>query len=234
MQKYIDLSQKLLLDNKTYPTYPGQQDYDPVFKQIKNITQNNYTEYRMTMNYHTGTHMDAPHHIVENGRTLDDFSLDKFIGNALVIQCTVNEGKHEIEPSDIDGFKKEIQKVDFVLFNTGWSKKWKEGKSGSYYRTPSPSLSADSIDWIVKNCAHLKGVGLDFSSPDKVVPIGATGAYPYTEHKALLEKEILVIENLTNLDSLPIKEHFIFQCLPLSIEKAPGCPVRAIAILYKD
>jgi kynurenine formamidase len=49
-------------------------------------------------------------------------------------------------------------------------------------------------------------------------------------HHILLGKEILLIENLTNLDKLP--DHvFTFQCFPLKVENADGSPVRAIALI---
>ena len=46
----------------------------------------------------------------------------------------------------------------------------------------------------------------------------------------LLGREILLIENLTNLDQLPATP-FTFQCFPLKVEHADGSPVRAIALL---
>ena len=49
----------------------------------------------------------------------------------------------------------------------------------------------------------------------------------------ILEKEILIIENLTNLDKL-LNREFEFNCIPLKIENADGSPVRAFARLKDE
>jgi arylformamidase len=63
---------------------------------------------------------------------------------------------------------------------------------------------------------------------DKIVPAEKVTQENLPNHYIFLGKEILLIENLTNLDKLPDGE-FIFQCLPLKVENADGSPIRAIA-----
>jgi arylformamidase len=62
--------------------------------------------------------------------------------------------------------------------------------------------------------------------------ISADGAESVTFpiHTILLERDIVIIENLTNLRALPDNE-FVFCCFPLKIEKADGSPVRAVALV---
>ena len=50
----------------------------------------------------------------------------------------------------------------------------------------------------------------------------------FINHRMFMQKNILIIENLTNIDKLP-KKIFEFTCLPLKIEDSDGSPVRAIA-----
>ena len=76
----------------------------------------------------------------------------------------------------------------------------------------------------------LKGVGFDAFSVDKVVSAEKVTPETLPNHHILLAKEILLIENLTNLSLLP-KDVFSFQCLPMKIENADGSPIRAIAII---
>jgi len=44
-----------------------------------------------------------------------------------------------------------------------------------------------------------------------------------------MTKDIIIIENLTNLDSIS-KEYFILSIMPLKNKNADGSPVRAISI----
>ncbi|MFA6621969.1 MAG: cyclase family protein, partial [Candidatus Caldatribacteriota bacterium] len=48
-------------------------------------------------------------------------------------------------------------------------------------------------------------------------------------HKILLAKNIIIIENLTNLESIK-NNYFILSVLPLKYHNADGSPVRAVAI----
>jgi kynurenine formamidase len=69
---------------------------------------------------------------------------------------------------------------------------------------------------------NLKAVGLDNSSADRF----DSTSFPI--HKCLLEKGILIIENLAHLDRLPAGD-FQLTCLPLKLAQADGAPVRAMA-----
>ena len=75
----------------------------------------------MTLVSHIGTHIDAPAHVVKNGKSLDKYDLDKFIGNAIVIDC---RKENELTMKVIKKYEQRIKKVDFVLFYTGWQDRW--------------------------------------------------------------------------------------------------------------
>jgi kynurenine formamidase len=77
---------------------------------------------------------------------------------------------------------------------------------------------------------NLKGIGFDAFSVDHIGSAAKVTPENLPYHYIFLEKEILLIENLTNLDKLP--DHpFTFQCLPLYLEKVDGSPIRAVAII---
>ncbi len=48
-------------------------------------------------------------------------------------------------------------------------------------------------------------------------------------HPVVLEKQVLIIENLSNLDQLP--DFFLFLALPLKIRAGSGSPIRAVALV---
>ena len=69
----------------------------------------------------------------------------------------------------------------------------------------------------------LKGIGIDAISIDSIKSTA------FAVHKILLAKNILIIENLTNLDSIGT-EFFILSVLPLKSQEADGSPVRAVGM----
>ena len=210
--KIIDLSHTL--SEKT-PVYPGTEP--PVFSTPCTIRRQGFTEKKITLFSHTGTHMDAPSHILVNGKSLDRFGTDKFIGRAAVADFT---GIHsaEIKPDDLFPYEMQIQKTDFLLLHSGWYKKW----NTTEYLTDYPVLTAEAATWLAG--FPLKGVGVDMISVDRT----DTDTYPI--HRIFLQKEILIVENLTNLAELP-DMIFTFLCFPLKIQDADGSPVRAAAMI---
>jgi kynurenine formamidase len=69
----------------------------------------------------------------------------------------------------------------------------------------------------------VSAIGVDTLSPD---PPEALRTNPI--HPVLLEKRLLIIENLTNLRELP--DFFLFMALPLKIRAGSGSPIRAVAL----
>ena len=204
----IDLTHTLKNKITVYP-----DTVEPVFEQGNTIVKDGFTEINMTMSTHTGTHIDAPAHILVDTKSLDEFKVDKFIGPGIVIDCT------QIKDISLEFLiKKEqiIKKIDFVLFYTGWQYKWNTEK----YFDKFPTLTKEAVNWLAT--LNLKALGIDTISVDKMTDDSLPN------HKALLKKEILIIENMANLDKL-ISKTFELNCIPLKIENSDGSPIRAFA-----
>ena len=214
--KLIDLTHVL---NENITVYPDT--LPPKFEVINTVQKSGFAELKITTVLHTGTHIDAPCHILEHTKSLDQFPIDKFIGKAMVIHC---QKKKEIGLKFLQTFQDTIGQVDFIIFFTGWQYKW---NTKSYFdNCPIPTTEATT--WLTK--FKLKGIGIDSFSIDKVITASDLDSEELPNHNILLAKEIILIENLTNLDKLP-DDIFTFQCLPLNIENADGSPVRAIAMI---
>jgi kynurenine formamidase len=214
--KVIDLTQLLKEKMTVYPdTAP------PTFEVTNTVDKDGYTEHRISMLSHTGTHIDAPCHILQNGKSLDKFQMDKFIGSAIIIPCS---DRKEISLEYLRTFEHKITEVDFILFFTGWQNRW--NTKGYFDDCPIPTREA--VRWLTG--FKLKGVGIDAFSLDKIDSALAVTEENLPNHHILLGKEILLIENLTNLDKLPDRA-FSFQCFPLKVENADGSPIRAIAMI---
>jgi kynurenine formamidase len=212
--KLIDLTR---LINENIPVYPDT--VSPSFEVLNTVEKNGFAELKMNLVLHTGTHIDAPCHMLTNAKSIDQFPIDKFIGRGMIIPCS---HKEEIDLVYLQTFEDKIAQVEFVLFYTGWQNKWNTKE----YFNDCPTLTPEAAEWLTK--FRLKGIGIDAFSLDKVSSAEIVKSEDFPNHHTLLKQEILLIENLTNLDKIP-DSGFMFQCFPLNIENADGSPVRAIA-----
>lgn len=209
---FIDLSHPLTQD---MPVYPGSDP--PDFSSVATVSDNGYAEKRLTLFSHTGTHMDAPSHILPEGASLDTFPIDRFAGKGCLLDFSSLSGP-EITQEDIAACRHLVDRSEFVLIHTGWSRYW---GTDAYY-TRYPVLSVDAAEWIAG--FHLKGLGVDAISVDH------PDSSDFPVHRLLLAASILIIENLTGLNRLP-SYGFTITAFPLKISDSDGSPVRAVAIL---
>jgi arylformamidase len=197
------------------PCYPGTEA--PTFEPAFTTAEHGFKELRLTLLTHTGTHVDAPAHILPEGRDLDSYPADHFVGMGRVIDATQVSGG--VIPLDLLREQAgELEGIDHVLLRTGWSQRWGEASYFAGY----PALSEEAARWLAGR--GLRGVGID------AVSIDAAGSKPLPIHRILLGAELVIVENLTNLAALGDRT-FLFCCLPLKITGADGAPVRAIALL---
>lgn len=168
---------------------------------------------------HSGTHVDAPSHMLAEGKFLDEFDVDAFQFDARLVDCTEYGDREAIDVDAIpDGLDESA--VDALVFNTGYSERW--GRR-DYFDHPYLTESA------ARRCIDLDcDVGLDTASVDPTPTRNASEDEPtdYPAHAALLGAGRLVVENLANLDGLP--EWFTLHAYPLPVG-ADGAPVRAVA-----
>jgi arylformamidase len=197
------------------PFYPGTEP--PAFSEAYSVAEHGYAELRLTMLTHTGTHVDAPAHMLAAGQTLDDYPAGWFVGRATVIDVAQVQGG-VIEQADLEPHRDALAGLDHVLLHTGWSARWGQA---SYY-DGYPVLSEEAARWLV--ASGLRGVGVD------AVSVDAAGSTSFAVHRVLLESGLVIVENLTGLELLRGRT-FLFCCLPLKITGADGAPVRAVAML---
>ena len=191
------------------PVYPGTTP--PFFESGTSLEEDGFLEKKISFFSHTGTHMDAPAHIIPHAKTLDALHVSHFQGAAVCIDVR----GEKITKVDILPFKEQLDGADFVIFRSRWSRYWGEAR----YFEDFPTLNEEAAHFLC-TCG-LKGIGLDMISIDPVeeesLPI----------HHIILGHGMVIIENLTNLEALP--RCFTFFALPLHVQDADGAPVRAIA-----
>ena len=160
----------------------------------------------IAMSPHTGTHIDAPYHFDDGGKTVGQLSLDTYFGAAIVIDVT---GKQEITRQELPAALLTAPRV--LLRTGGWPNDMR-------FPDRIPVLSADVPEWMQSHGVTLLGV--DLPSVDqldsKELPI----------HHALGTHGIAILEGL-NLEGVPTGGYELI-ALPLRLEGSDGSPVRAI------
>jgi len=209
--KVTDLSHLIYSE---MPVFPGTEQ--PIFQKANTLAKDGFQEAKITMYSHTGTHIDAPAHMLENAPYLDDFELEKFIGKAVILDFS-NIKRPLIALESLRPYEEKIKKVEFIILKTGWSQYWGDKK----YYEEFPHLSEESALWLSR--FDLKGVGIDAISIDSINTI------TFEVHKVLMANNILIIENLTNLEAIT-QEYFTLSIMPLKHKQADGSPVRAFSI----
>ena len=210
--KIIDLTRTITAD---MPVYPGTEQ--PKLDPASTYERDHFRETLLTMFSHTGTHMDAPAHIVPGRTTLDAFDASQFTGTALVIDCRELNMGDVITLDFVTKYGSAANDADFLLFCTGHDKYW--GRPEYFGDFPYPD--DDVISYIISH--NKKGIGFDTISADPISSLH--------NHKRLFsDNEIVIVENLTNLGELCGKV-VGFCALPLKFENSDGAPVRAIAAI---
>jgi arylformamidase len=196
----------------TMPVWPG----DPAVQLRRQSHESKDHSHIVTltdirMGSHTGTHFDAPFHMISGGKKLHEFSLDILVGKATVFEIP---GARSIGRSELEKFN--WHGVERVLFKTDNSSHWQDG---TFYED-FVYLQPDGAEFLVERSMRL--VGIDYLSIDKF----KSDSHP--THRTLLTKNILVIEGL-NLNNVPQGEYMLY-ALPLNLADADGSPGRVILI----
>lgn len=215
---YVDLSQLIHREMVVWTDYPK-----PKFSDMKTFEKNGYFSDKMCIAIHVGTHVDVPIHYVEGTASVEQVPVERFYGDALVLDVPVTETNH---PISLDEFKAAIRsngnpevKGSILLFATGWDRHLGDGE---LYIRNCPGFSKELADHIVS--LGVKAVGMDAPSLDIYKTPDSAG------HKTLLGAGLVGFENLLGVTRL-VGKRIRFYGLPLKLKGASGSPVRAIAEL---
>ena len=205
MAKLIDLSY-MISDNM--PVHP----YDDRVKlyQDRDLKKDGYNNFKLEIGMHAGTHIDSPMHLIDRSTFVSEIGLDRFIGRGVLLDV---RGQKTIPYRP--GYEERGLEDDIVILYTGHSSKY---GTDEYYKD-HPVIAEDFMDFLIER--KIKMLGMDLPSPDP---------YPFKIHKGLLSKDILIIENLTNLSSLLDKKSFTILALPLKI-RAEASLARVVALV---
>lgn len=143
--KIHDLTRPISPDMQIYPGDPK-----PKFEQQRTIKDDKANLTRITLGSHTGTHVDAPWHFLQEGNSIDLEPLDKFVGEAAIIDAS---GKKSITAKDFLG--SHIRGNDIVLIYTGTGDRLAD----------FTYLDVSAAEWMVER--GVKCVGIDTASVEQ-------------------------------------------------------------------
>jgi kynurenine formamidase len=168
---------------------------------------------------HAGTHVDAPIHIVPDGKSIEELPLDAFVGSGATIAVR-KKGGEEITAADLESSGVKVNQGDILMVHTGWDAKFDSDEYNMH-----PYFSVDAAEWMVKK--GIKMVGIDCITVDLPTPLRPKG-FAFPVHKTLLGNDVLIAENVTNLESIVGKKTRIM-ALPLRVKGSDAGHARIIA-----
>ncbi len=195
------------------PTWPGDPGIElQQFESMDKGAHANVTS--ISTSVHVGTHVDAPHHFLNDGRTVEQLPLEVLTGPCYVVQLP--DGVEAIT-SDVLERVEIAPDMKRVLFGTRNSHQWAGGETK--FQTDFVAITEDGAEWLVEHGVQL--VGVDYLS---VAPYGDSSP----THTVLLKAGVVIVEGL-NLSKV-MRGFYELYCLPLKIAGSDGAPARAILI----
>ena len=217
---FIDLSHTIEDGLITYKGLPAPIICDYLSREDSRQYYEEGTEFqigKIELVANTGTYIDCPFHRFENGRDLSEVALEQFTDlEGTVIHVPYTETL-EITKAHLQNH--EIRNRA-VLIHTGWDRFW----NTEHYYENNPYLTEEAAIYL-RDC-QVKLVGIDSLNIDN------TAGKSRPVHTTLLGAEILIVEHLCNLSSLPT-EGFTFSAIPPKFKGVGTFPVRAMAKLSK-
>jgi len=215
---FIDLSHTIEHGLVTYKGLPAPIVCDYLSREDSRKFYEEGTEFQIAkieMVANTGTYLDCPFHRFENGKDLSEVLLDRLVDLEGIL---VRVDYRKTTAITIDHFKNKDLRNKAVLVNTGWDIHW----NTDHYYTHHPFLTKEAAEYLKDKGAKL--VGIDSHNIDD------TSGKSRPVHTTLLRAEILIVEHLCNLSSLP-EEGFTFSAVPPKFKGVGTFPVRAFAVI---
>jgi len=195
-----------------------------------------YSSYSVCTPEHGGTHIDAPIHFAEGGRSTEDIPLSNLIAPAVVIDVSskaAQDRNYRLTAEDVVDFEKQhgdIAAGSIVLMRTDWSNHWPDASAylgddtpGDASKLQFPGFGAEATRILAEE-RKVAMLGVDTASVDY------GKSQDFIVHRIGSAQGVANLENLTNLSQLPPTGATIL-ALPMKIEGGSGGPVRVVALV---
>jgi kynurenine formamidase len=170
---------------------------------------------------HAGTHIEAPAYLFSGGKRIDQFGLESFVADSVLLDLTDKAPGQAIDDEDLEGAEERagigLREGEVVLLHTSSD----GSKHGECAPTPHAYVSENGAEYLEFKRPFM--VGTDAPSLDP------NGSKELSAHSVLMRAGILVLESLCNLEKIQ-QSRFRLMALPLKLNGSTS-PVRAVAIL---
>jgi len=226
--EFYDLSHPWGLGQPCWPYFE-----DVKIERLHNMSKSGVLTQKITTVMHSGTHIDAPAHVVPGTAFMDEVPLPYFFGTGVVV--SIPKKKWEvITPEDLENARPKIREGDIVIVNTGWHKYY--GDNQHYYGY-SPGFYKAAGEWFVKK--KVKMIGSDTQALDHPLEYYETTGrtvledFPEWEpcHQAILSHGICGFENIGGDIDKVTGKRVTFAAFPWRWKKGDGCIVRLVAMV---
>jgi len=212
----IDLSYPLKPEMLVWPNSDR-----PVYEWKSRINSEGWNETYIRMSAHTGTHIDVPFHLNQDGKPIEEIQLSHFWGNARLFRMNDSPNNQDITLEMLKNSGFSLQGTRIFIMQTGIEH---FAETSDYnYKYPIPSI--DLLEWLIQN--GMNTYMTDATSVDRA------NDKEMRNHKFLFNNGIPIIENLKNLSKLPANTNFTVCAMPLLLFGREGSPCRAAAIIQE-
>ncbi len=185
------------------PVYKNKDEKQP---EINTTTNGHVTESRLSLDVHTGTHVDAPLHMMNDGATFETIKMEDLVGQAKVIDVTNVKGA--ISDKDIES--EDIQEGDFILFKS-------QNSFEDEFNFEFVFVGEDAARYLAER--NIRGVGVDGLGIERSQPEHPT-------HRSLFEKDVIIMEGL-RLKDVAAGQYFMVAA-PLKLQGTDASPARVL------
>jgi kynurenine formamidase len=216
VRRVIDLSHRVDEDTQVYPGDPAVR-----LEPATTIAVDGVNVLNVHIGSHSGTHVDAPYHFIENGERIDTMDVRLFFGLAVVMDVRGKGPRERITVEDLRHYEGRLSEGVVAVLRTGWDEHYGTAR---YY--DHPFLDRRAAQLIVD--AGVRTVAIDALNVDETV---LEGPHPegYPAHHLILGAGGVIAENLTNLEAVDFPDPFL-SLLPVRLGGSDGAPVRAVAM----
>lgn len=236
-EKIVDMTYPFAEESIYWPT---DKPFTPT-SVFRGITEGGYwyASNQYAASEHGGTHVDAPVHFAERGRTIGQIPLQEWIGPAVKIDVTartLSNRDYQLTVEDILAWEKKHGRIppgSWVIMQSGIDGRFypnrkevlgteKTGKA-AVAELRFPGFSPEAVSFLVAQ-RTITGIAIDTPSID------AGSSKDFRVHQVLCGAQKLALENIANLEKIPESGAMLY-VIPMYIKDGTGAPARVFAEL---
>jgi kynurenine formamidase len=225
--RVVDLTQPLSPDTVMWPGAPA-----PTAEVFLTISHDGFYNRRISFMEHTGTHFDAPCHMIEGAPCLHQIDAGTLIRPLVMIDASGDIGDDPdgvLTLARVAAFEATHGRIpdgSVVALRTGWERF--NTDPARYAGVPGPlrfpGFGVEAARFLVEE-RHVVGLGLDTLGIDP----GVAAEFP-VHRKISHPRGVWHLEGLTNLASVPPVGAWVFVGV-LNLVDGSGSPARVLALV---